>query len=116
VDLHIWDDAGNHAWYRALDGIPNAHLLQDITPGFGPELFVEDDAFGRRYTYGLCVFRGNDVNTTLTITDPSGATRQRTRYLADEKSAALITTSPIGGGFIPNPGWCGNNDPVTLDP
>jgi hypothetical protein len=116
VDLHIWDEAGNHARYDGLGGIPDAHLLEDVIPGFGPERFVEDTAFGRRYTYGLCLYSGGDVNTTLTITDPGGATRQHSRYLPTAKSAAIVTTSPTGGGFIPDAGWCGADDPTTLDP
>lgn len=116
VDLHIWDESGHHTWYQALDGIPGARLLEDIIPGFGPEHFVEDAGHGRRYTYGVCLYHGTDVNTTVHVTDPNGASRELTSYLPDEKSAALITTSPLGGGFIPEPGWCGDNDPVTLEP
>lgn len=89
--------------------------MEDIIPGFGPEEFLEDSNHGRRYTFGLCVYSGGDVETTLVVTDPSAATRTLTRYLPDSKSAALVTTSPLApGGFVPSPGWCGDDDPTAI--
>lgn len=112
VDLHIWDEEGNHTYFSALDAIPGARLLEDVIPGFGPEDFVEDTNPGRRYTYGLCVYGGGDVTTTLVVKDPGGASRTFERYLPDYKSAVLVTTSPAGGGYIPDPGWCSADDPT----
>ncbi len=114
VDLHIWDDLGNHTYFNAQDAIPGARLVEDIIPGFGPEHFIEDTLVGRRYTFGICVYGGADVTATLDVRDPDGATRQLSRYLPDEKSAVLLTASPPGSGYIPEPGWCGDNDPTTI--
>jgi hypothetical protein len=43
VDLHVIDRAGRHAWYsnRALPG--GGRLLDDLTRGYGPEVFVVGD-------------------------------------------------------------------------
>jgi hypothetical protein len=114
VDMHIWDENGNHTYFSAKDAIPGARLLEDIIPGFGPEDFVEDTDQGRRYTFGLCLYKGSAATTKMVIADPGGATRSFERYLPDEKSAALVTTSPDGGGYIPDPGWCGAADPTGI--
>jgi hypothetical protein len=39
IDLHVFDPAGNHAWYGSLGGIPGGALDRDDTDGFGPEIF-----------------------------------------------------------------------------
>lgn len=49
------------------------------------------------------------------MADPGGATRTLTTYLPDEKSAVLATTSPAGEGFVPDPGWCGDDDPTSVE-
>lgn len=115
VDLHIWDEQGNHAYFGELDAIPGSRLVFDVIPGFGPEEFVEDVDPGRTYTYGLCLYSGGSsdgADVTLTATDPGGATRTFDRTLAGTKDAALVTTSPAGGAFVPEPGWCGDDDPT----
>jgi hypothetical protein len=114
VDLHVWDEHGNHTYFDALDAIPGARLVEDIIPGFGPEHFIEDENVGRRYTVGVCVYDGSDVTATVDVTDPGGGMRRISRYLADNKSAALVATTPDGVGYIPDPGWCGDNDPTSI--
>lgn len=114
VDLHIWDEQGNHTYFVEQDAIPGARLVEDIIPGFGPEHFIEDENVGRRYTIGVCVYNGSDVTATIDVTDPGGAVRTITRYLPYDKSAALVATTPDGGGYIPEPGWCGDDDPTSI--
>jgi hypothetical protein len=115
IDLHIWDEDGNHTYFLDLMAIPDAALLEDIIPGYGPEIFQEFGDAGRKYTYGLCNYTDSDDLTTahLVVTDPGGATREFDRDLPYQKAAALVTTSPEGGGYIPDPGWC---DPDGGDP
>lgn len=114
MDLHIWDADGNHTYYVDLGAIPGARLLEDIIPGYGPETFEETSSPGRTYTYGVCAYSGSaDIN--LTVFDPSGSSRSFDRSLPWDKSAVLVTSSPSSGGYIPEPGWCGDDDPVNFN-
>jgi tetratricopeptide (TPR) repeat protein len=47
VDLHTRDRVGNHAWYRSLPMRSGGTLLEDVTDGYGPEMFSVEkpDAF-----------------------------------------------------------------------
>ena len=47
VDLHTRDRFGNHSWYGNLGLSSGGTLLEDITDGYGPEMFRADkpDAF-----------------------------------------------------------------------
>lgn len=117
IDLHTWDAQGNHSYFSQKDAIPDAHLIEDIIPGFGPEDFVETGSTGRTLTFGLCDFSGDGGTVNVAITDPDGSVRTFTRTLPGYKSAALITMSPDNGsGYIPAPGWCDSNggDPTSF--
>jgi ABC-2 type transport system ATP-binding protein len=102
IDLHIWDEDGNHTYFLDLMAIPDAALLEDIIPGYGPEIFQEFGDAGRKYTYGLCNYTDSDDLTTahLVVTDPGGATREFDRDLPYQKAA----TSPIPAGATPTAG------------
>ncbi|MEA3476321.1 MAG: PEGA domain-containing protein, partial [Candidatus Cloacimonadota bacterium] len=41
VDLHIWDPDDNHCFWNDKDAIPFGYLEQDITDGYGPEIFYQ---------------------------------------------------------------------------
>ncbi len=114
VDLHVWDEWGNHTWYGALDEIYAARLLRDVIDGYGPEDFVEDDDKGRGYTFGVCLYDGDDVEVNLTVTDPDGTSRPFSLHLQDPKDAALVTSSGTSDPYVPDPGWCGDADPVVI--
>jgi hypothetical protein len=47
VDLHTFDRNGGHAWYASRNLASGGDLLDDVTDGFGPEMFVAEkpDAF-----------------------------------------------------------------------
>lgn len=107
VDLHVWDDQGNHTYFDAQDAIPGARLVEDIIPGYGPEYFEETAAYGRRYTYGICQFSGDGANVSLTITDPNGQQRTVTESLDFEEDYEILDSGPGGGGYVPPDGWCG---------
>ena len=49
VDLHVYDDAGHHAWYSEKE-LPNdgGHLYADVTNGYGPEVFTVDKTRSER--------------------------------------------------------------------
>ena len=106
VDLHVWDEQGNHSYYSARDAIPGARLVEDIIPGYGPEYFEETGLKGRKLTYGICQYYGDGAEATLTVTDPGGAQRTFNQSLYYDGDYALITTSPDGGGYTPPDDWC----------
>lgn len=107
VDLHVWDDQGNHTYFDAQEAIPGARLVEDIIPGYGPEYFEETASYGRRYTYGICQFSGDGANVSLTITDPNGQRRNVTESLDFEEDYEILDSGPGGGGYVPPDGWCG---------
>ncbi len=47
VDLHTFDRNGGHAWYASRTLASGGDLLDDVTDGYGPEMFVAEkpDAF-----------------------------------------------------------------------
>jgi hypothetical protein len=109
VDLHVWDTAGNHAWFRDPGGIPGADLTEDDRYGFGPEHFRERTPRGRGVTYGLCYFDDSGAGRTtvsIRLTDPDGGVRELTRTLAREGDHVLLGSSPAGSGYVPPDGWC----------
>lgn len=104
VDLHVWDEHGNHAWYMNPGGVPGGELSDDDRHGFGPELFFDRTAGGRGLTYGLCYFDDSGVGATsvsVRLTDPAGAVRESAQTLAHEGDHVLI-----GSGFVPSGDWC----------
>jgi uncharacterized protein YfaP (DUF2135 family) len=108
VDLHVWDEAGHHAWFREPAGIPGGELSEDDRYGFGPEYFL-DGAAGRSLTFGLCYFDDSGAGPThvsVRLTDPDGASHESTRTLAREGDHMLVGSSPGGGGYAPPDGWC----------
>lgn len=112
VDLHVWDQYGNHAWYGQKDGIPDGELSSDITTGFGPEIFFDDHTpSSRTLTYGLCYYSDHGNGPTdvhAQITDPSGAVRESDYHLEQSKDSVLIGPSPAtaGDAYTPEDGWC----------
>ena len=105
VILHVWDSDGNHAWYGADDGVPDAELSSDVTTGFGPEVFSDFlDPSSRRFTYGLCYYSDHDNGPTtvsVKVTDPDGTVHSSSDYLAGGGSYVLLGSSPAGGGYDP---------------
>ncbi len=111
IDLYAWDDAGNLSYFGDRDGIPGSELIEDIIPISGEalhprEIFQETSSPNRRYTFGICDFGGEGANVTLTVTDPGGGSRTFQRTLFEEGDYEVVTTSPLGGGYVPEPGWC----------
>jgi hypothetical protein len=108
VDLHVWDEHGNHAWFANADAVPGGKLSGDDTDGFGPEVFLADSA-GHTYTYALCYFddRGaGPTSVTVRLTDPSGAIRVSTHTLARKGDGVLLGSSPAGAAYSAPAGWC----------
>jgi len=111
IDLYIWDENGDQAYYADLEGIWGSQLINDVIPDDGEadhyaEEFYENEDPGRNYTYGVCVFNGDGGNVTLTVNDPGGGTRTIDRSLSGMGDNAVLTTSPEGQGFIPDWDWC----------
>jgi hypothetical protein len=52
VDLHVWDEAGHHAWYGHKELPTGGALYADVTTGYGPECFTIDGA-KRAFPYRL---------------------------------------------------------------
>lgn len=78
IDLHVYDDAGTHAYYGDPGAIPGATLSSDNTVGLGPEYFADHEGAGTARTFRLqaCYFAGDAGATrvTGTITDGDGTT------------------------------------------
>src|SRR3954451_4193953 len=61
IDLHVYDQAGNEAFYAAPDAIPDADLSIDQTNTGGPEFFTDHrDPSTRRFGYNVCYFAEGD--------------------------------------------------------
>jgi hypothetical protein len=108
VDLHVWDEAGHHAWFRDPKGVPGGELPEDDRYGFGPERFVGSRG-SAGLTYGLCYFDdagGTATTVTARVADPDGSVRQSTHTLAKEGDHLVLGSSPPGSGFRPAEGWC----------
>lgn len=99
IDLHIWDEQGNHAYYNNPDGIPNATLSTDDTDGYGPEFFVDGND-NRNFTYCVNYFAGSGdpTDVTLQLTDPGGTRRTEHATLGGgvDEDWAGPWTSPNG--------------------
>jgi thrombospondin type 3 repeat protein len=79
IDLHIWDEAGNHAYWGNKEIIPDAALSADITNAGGPEVFTDNrEPSTRSFGYQVCYY-ANDISgagpteVTLTFRDAAGA-------------------------------------------
>jgi hypothetical protein len=114
VDLYAWDEAGHLLYFGEREGIPGAELIEDVIPDEGvtvhdPEIFRELSTLGRRYTFGLCLYRGTPTSVTLTVPhvpDPRGAPRTFPVNLDYEGDGAIVATSPEGPAYTPPPDWC----------
>ncbi len=117
VDLHTWDQGGDHAYFADTEAIPGGFLDRDVIPGYGPETFQETDP-GHTFTFGVCQFSGTQANVTVDVRDPDGQTRRFLVSLRGAEAASLLTVSPpTGAPYLPSPGWCnrdGTSDPVAL--
>lgn len=112
IDLHIYDDEGSHAWYGAVDGIPDATLSPDDTVGFGPETFSDSRApSNRRFVYCAHYFgpgEGESEETppttvTITMTDPDGSQRTTSATLNLGQEVFLGASPGTGSGACGTP-------------
>lgn len=98
IDLHVWDEAGTHAFYGDRTAIPEGEVSEDVTTGSGPEFFRTATNDGRRFTYGLCYFGSSGSSpatvATVTLTDPDGSRRTATYNLPEPGVGVIIGTSP----------------------
>jgi hypothetical protein len=53
VDLHTRDRLGNHAWYGNLGMRSGGMLLEDVTDGYGPEMFTVNQPEAFPYKIGV---------------------------------------------------------------
>lgn len=119
VDLHTWNQWGQHAFYLALNDIDGGYLDQDVIPGYGPETFYETDPdMGNVFTFGVCQYSGENANVTVDVRDTNGATRRFLVVLRGRKAAALLTTSPVGATpyIDASTSWCNSEgtDPTRI--
>lgn len=111
VDLYTWDEYGNLLAYFEREGIFGGELVEDVIPVEGetvhpPEEFRETADPDRHYTFGICDYHRDGGPVTLQVVDPGGAIRAFQEYLAVEGEGLVVTTSPLGVAFEPEPGWC----------
>ncbi len=122
LDLHVWDDAGNHAYWADETGIPNATLSPDVTNTGGPETFTDDNSPSMRtFVFGVCDFSeanggGGGTNYTLQVTDPGGGTRTLNGHLNTSQTGEFVAVSPNGAVPLPSGNPCNRSsidDPPT---
>jgi hypothetical protein len=112
IDLYTWDETGRLLYFGDREGIPGVELIEDVIPDEGElvhvlEVVQETAEPNRRYTFGICDYRGEGANVTLTVRDPAGAApRLFPRTLFEPGDSALLAISPEGAGYLPPPGWC----------
>jgi hypothetical protein len=114
VDMHVFDAAGNHAFYDDSFGIPDADEEDQSTAG-GPETFVDNlSPSTRTFTVYLCLYSyengmqtSGPVHVTADITDPGGAHRSIPVTLDGVGNDALVTVSPGTGTQYVATGFCG---------
>jgi hypothetical protein len=116
IDLYTWDEAGNLLYFGEREGIPGVELVEDVIPLEGEfvhleEILQETANPNRRYTFGICDYRGEGANVRLTVKDPGGATRTFQRTLFQAGDGSVVATSPDGSGYLPEPGWCEYREP-----
>jgi uncharacterized protein YfaP (DUF2135 family) len=68
VDMHVYDPAGNEAWYSDLSGIPGGYLDLDDTDGFGPETFTMEQAAPGTYTVKIRYYSTHGVTSDVPVT------------------------------------------------
>ena len=56
VDLHVRDRKGNHAYYEHREMTSGGRLYDDITDGYGPEIFEVDRPNAGPYKLGVHYF------------------------------------------------------------
>lgn len=103
LDLHVWDQEGNHAWYGEPNGIPNATLSDDDTVGFGPEFYTDADSPSTRSFYYCVHYYGPGESgdatpttaATLVLTDPDGGQRTQ-NFELNNRDWANAGSSPVG--------------------
>jgi Ca2+-binding RTX toxin-like protein len=115
IDLHVWDEHGNHASYWQPNGIPNATLSPDDTSGYGPEFYVDaDDPTTRTFYYCVHYYGAGESGETpttdavLVLTDPGGAGRTLEFSLDvnqwhDAGSSPAGATQGCAGPDLPDP-------------
>lgn len=115
VDLHTWDEDGDHAYFADQYAIDGGYLDQDVIPGYGPETYRETSS-GATLTFGVCQYSGRAANVTVDVRDASGETRRLNVRLVGRKAAAMLAVSPPGGTpYEPTEPWCAESgDPTRL--
>jgi uncharacterized protein YfaP (DUF2135 family) len=67
VDLHITDPAGEECFYEHRDTKLGGHITQDVTQGYGPEMFTLTKAAAGKYQVRVHYF-AQDANRASTRT------------------------------------------------
>ena len=67
LDLHVYDDAGNHTFYSDPTAIPDAELSEDVTNAGGPETFTDQRVpSSRSFGYRVCYYGGDSTGAGQT--------------------------------------------------
>ncbi len=67
VDLHVTDPAGEECFYEHRDTKQGGHITQDVTQGYGPEMFTLPKAAAGKYQVRVKYF-AEDANRASTRT------------------------------------------------
>lgn len=115
IDLHVYDDAGNHAYYGDKTAIPDAVLSPDDVNSGGPETFTDNrQPSTRRFRFEICYFAETASGTGPTQVTFSGpGLGSGTRTLSSEGECQEIGTS--GGDDADADGVLDGNDNCPSD-
>jgi tetratricopeptide (TPR) repeat protein len=65
IDLHVIEPTGEHCFYGSRDTSLGAHLSQDVTQGYGPELYVLPHASAGPFSVYVHFFSGDPNKTSV---------------------------------------------------
>jgi hypothetical protein len=106
VDLHIWDRHGKHAFYDHRTLASGGMLVDDVTTGFGPEMFLVSEPRAYPYTIAAHYFdrgpMGLGLGTVQVIQhDGRGEIAIESRPFVIQKDGATVELGTIASPWRP---------------
>ena len=118
IDLHVFDDDFDHAYYEDQEAIPGGLLSEDIIPDAGDsgphseqfDVTGSDALFACVHYYADPDDEPEATPTHYTITNPNGTQSSGTITLTEIEEGAVIGASPAGALSTPESSACGTSE------
>jgi hypothetical protein len=99
IDLHVIEPGGEEVWYRQKESSSGGRLHQDITGGYGPELYTLDRLRDGEYQILLSYFDDDDTQVSRrtlahVIVRVKGERRDYLLVLGGKSEKTLVATVP----------------------